>query len=331
MSIYGYNFNSSPTATALASKHWVSTSGSSSTSVKLSWNDRSWDADNGTTIAPLLPAAVSDIRVKWCIRPSTLASGQRYLSVYAPDLTTQVYLSLDKAGNIVAYNGKGTELATFAAALTTQADYNIEARVTIDSDTSGTLQVWLNGSLLTSTDGNTSTTCNTKGSSSYATMQAAGVTINYAAYWHDLIIDDDPTDTIIGNCYAKTRKIASVSSNTGFTAEGDETDIPTILNQTSPDGTDYIEASADGDTITLALEAGDEDDTDIRALCITAVVQKNGDGDCNGTLSAVVDGATTTGDETALSNGYTGLSINITGGLTSAYADAATITLTRSE
>ncbi len=336
MTIRGNNFNSVASANDLLQFGYVEASGAGVDTVNhLPWNTRSWQlgkssSGGGSLVCAAFPSSVSTARGKVCIQNFGWSNTYRALIFYDQNISAQISVTLNSTGGLnVCLGDAGAILATYDTALVTTAAYNIEAEVHIDN-TSGYVKTYLNGVLLGTYTGNTKNT-------SYSNIRYFGTRIdNSGAYAniHDLIIDDAPTDTMIGNQYDMTPRPAATVSKSSDITTSDSTDPYVVLAHTSPGGTPYVQFPTAGDTLTVSFTPLPVNVASISSVSVTADWSKATDssygaGDVTSRLDFTVGSDTVTGTAQALANGFTGRTETLSKVMTLADVNAMTATITR--
>lgn len=330
MSIYGYNFNAIGAVSDLTLRGWMSTGEGISTSIGLlSWNNKSLQVGYTSAIPPALNT-VDTVRVKCCVTctAGNSAYAEPIVGVWNDSVVIQCYVARVNNGAIALYRGNTLIAITTKTELVNyNTPFNIELYCCVN-ETNGFCKVYLNGSILDdlSFTGNTlnSGSVNIKYAGVPASTDAAS---QYRAFVHDIIIDDAPTDTIIGNRYAMTLRPNGTVSKTSGVSTSDGTDPATVLAQTAPNGTPYVELSNSGDSLTLSFGDLSSTVTDVIAVSVNADISKSGAGSANARLDVTINGTMTQGADTSLPNGFVGVSTLSGAELSVSGINAMTVTL----
>lgn len=279
---------------------------------------------------PPLVTAVRYIRQKVSFTLAGYANNQYPIYLCDPSGSLQVAIKTSEiAGTVYVMRG-GTTVATWTGfGLVPGVAANIEAYTYIDS-TAGFVKLYLNGILFNTFTGNT------QNSSTYNTVGICGCYSSGTStgYVHDIIIDDAPTDTIIGNQYVMTQRPAATVSKSSDITTSDSSDPYAVLAYTSPGGTPYVQFPTAGDALEVSFTALPVNIASISSVSVTADWSKAtnssyGAGDVTSRLDFTVGSDTVTGTAQALANGFVGHTENLTKVMTLANVNAMTATITR--
>lgn len=244
---------------AQASRYWTNVN---TTSVTIAANGRNGGdsfriSGNGFAgFSRTLSSAFATVSVGFALRTNGLAGPTTGTSniVNFQDGTgggTQVTISVNPTGNIVAFrgNGNGTVLGTSALALSTNVFYYIEAAVTINN-TTGSVTVKVNGTTYLNLTGiNTRSTannsCNAVTFGNNITFQnSSGLCQGNIVDYDDLYIDN--AGTLYGDSRVESLLPNANGATNAWTANGAASNWQCVDQNPADDDTTYVSSAAAG-------------------------------------------------------------------------------------